>query len=163
MFDTIDEFVRVWADESATTRRVLQELSDETVVYRPHSSVRSLGELAWHVVTAIREIAGLTGLPLTGPDKSMAAPERAGPIQAAYQSAAHELARLVRARWSADDLDQIDAVYGEAWPRRQTLDTLVRHEIHHRGQIALMLRLAGSRVPSIYGPSRDEWEPGRPR
>ncbi|MCP4249092.1 MAG: hypothetical protein GY778_18765, partial [bacterium] len=87
MFDSIDEFVRVWAGESATTRRVLQELSDETLVYRPHSSVRSLGELAWHVVTAIREIAGLTGLPLTGPDKSMPTPGRAAAIQAAYRSA----------------------------------------------------------------------------
>jgi len=29
-------------------------------------------------------------------------------------------------------------------------------EVHHRGQLTVYLRLAGGKVPSIYGPSRDE-------
>jgi uncharacterized damage-inducible protein DinB len=28
--------------------------------------------------------------------------------------------------------------------------------IHHRGQLSVYMRLAGARVPSIYGPSGDE-------
>ena len=29
-------------------------------------------------------------------------------------------------------------------------------EAHHRGQLTVYLRLAGGKVPSIYGPSGDE-------
>jgi uncharacterized damage-inducible protein DinB len=29
-------------------------------------------------------------------------------------------------------------------------------QIHHRGQLTVHLRMAGGRVPSIYGPSKDE-------
>ncbi|MDQ3419050.1 MAG: DinB family protein [Acidobacteriota bacterium] len=30
-----------------------------------------------------------------------------------------------------------------------------RHTVHHRGQLSAYLRAAGSKVPSIYGPSAD--------
>ena len=33
---------------------------------------------------------------------------------------------------------------------------LLHDEIHHRGQFSIYLRMAGAKVPSIYGPSADE-------
>ena len=33
---------------------------------------------------------------------------------------------------------------------------LLHDEIHHRGQFSVYLRMAGGKVPSIYGPSSDE-------
>jgi uncharacterized damage-inducible protein DinB len=33
---------------------------------------------------------------------------------------------------------------------------VMNHLIHHRGQLSVYLRLTGSKVPSIYGPSGDE-------
>jgi len=33
---------------------------------------------------------------------------------------------------------------------------VMNHMIHHRGQLSVYLRLTGSKVPSIYGPSADE-------
>jgi uncharacterized damage-inducible protein DinB len=32
----------------------------------------------------------------------------------------------------------------------------VRDQIHHRGQMSVYVRLAGGKVPSIYGPTADE-------
>jgi uncharacterized damage-inducible protein DinB len=32
----------------------------------------------------------------------------------------------------------------------------MNHMIHHRGQLSVFLRLAGAKVPAIYGPSADE-------
>ena len=32
----------------------------------------------------------------------------------------------------------------------------VQDQIHHRGQFSVYLRLAGAKVPSIYGPTADE-------
>ena len=33
---------------------------------------------------------------------------------------------------------------------------LLHHLIHHRGQLTLMSRLAGGKVPGLYGPTREE-------
>ncbi len=33
---------------------------------------------------------------------------------------------------------------------------VLRHSIHHRGQLSVYLRMMGEKVPSIYGPSADE-------
>ena len=33
---------------------------------------------------------------------------------------------------------------------------IMNHIIHHRGQFSVYLRMAGGKVPSIYGPSADE-------
>ena len=34
--------------------------------------------------------------------------------------------------------------------------TSLMDQVHHRGQFSVYLRLAGAKVPSIYGPSADE-------
>ncbi|HEU0053964.1 MAG TPA: DinB family protein, partial [Longimicrobium sp.] len=33
---------------------------------------------------------------------------------------------------------------------------LLHDQIHHRGQFSIYLRIAGGKVPSIYGPTADE-------
>jgi uncharacterized damage-inducible protein DinB len=33
---------------------------------------------------------------------------------------------------------------------------VMNHLIHHRGQLAAFYRIAGVKVPSLYGPSKDE-------
>ena len=41
--------------------------------------------------------------------------------------------------------------------RRADILWLTLHDmIHHRGQFSIYLRMAGGKVPSIYGPSGDE-------
>jgi len=36
------------------------------------------------------------------------------------------------------------------------LQTLVVHQIHHRGQMSVLMRQAGLVPPGIYGPTREE-------
>jgi uncharacterized damage-inducible protein DinB len=35
---------------------------------------------------------------------------------------------------------------------------VLNHNVHHRGQLTVYLRLAGASVPALYGPSADEQE-----
>ena len=43
--------------------------------------------------------------------------------------------------------------------RMDVLWFLLNDQIHHRGQFSVYLRMAGAKVPSIYGPSKDEpWQ-----
>ena len=48
-------------------------------------------------------------------------------------------------------------MYGESWKRGFTLDVLVRHQTHHRGQMTVLMRQAGLRVPGVCGPAREDW------
>jgi uncharacterized damage-inducible protein DinB len=48
-------------------------------------------------------------------------------------------------------------MYGMKWPRGTTLYILLSHEIHHRGQMSVLMRQAGLKLPSIYGPTREAW------
>jgi uncharacterized damage-inducible protein DinB len=43
--------------------------------------------------------------------------------------------------------------------RQDFLWLMLNDMIHHRGQFSVYLRMAGGKVPSIYGPSKDEpWQ-----
>ena len=35
---------------------------------------------------------------------------------------------------------------------------MVKHEVHHRAQMTVLMRQAGLAVPGIYGPAAEEWE-----
>ena len=48
-------------------------------------------------------------------------------------------------------------MYGETWKRGRTLGALVNHQIHHRGQMTVLMRQAGLEVPGVYGPAKEEW------
>lgn len=48
-------------------------------------------------------------------------------------------------------------MYGETWAIGVTLSALIDHQIHHRGQMTVLMRQAGLKVPGIYGPSREDW------
>ena len=38
-----------------------------------------------------------------------------------------------------------------------SLQVLVVHQAHHRGQMTVLMRQAGLTVPGVYGPAREEW------
>jgi len=48
-------------------------------------------------------------------------------------------------------------MYGDRWKRGVTLLALLMHQAHHRGQMTVVMRLAGLKVPALYGPAREEW------
>ncbi len=46
---------------------------------------------------------------------------------------------------------------GEDWQNGASLRFSLRHEIHHRGQMTVLMRQAGLRVPDVLGPTREDW------
>jgi uncharacterized damage-inducible protein DinB len=41
-------------------------------------------------------------------------------------------------------------------PLADFVNFMTHDQIHHRGQLSVYLRMAGGKVPAIYGPSADE-------
>jgi len=163
MFRSLDDFHGEFRNHRESTLKILSALSDESLRQRAAEGHRTLGGMAWHIVTSIPEMMNRTGLALSSVDAESMPPKTAAEIVAAYEAAADELEKSVRARWTDASLAQLDDMYGMQWPRGLTLSILLDHEIHHRGQMTVLMRQAGLKVPGIFGPAKEEWrEAGMP-
>jgi uncharacterized damage-inducible protein DinB len=74
-----------------------------------------------------------------------------------YESAARAVGEAVAENWTEAMLTENIPMYGEQWPRGNMLWALMAHQAHHRGQMTVLMRQAGLKVPGIYGPAREEW------
>lgn len=158
MYRSIEDFSADYAEERESTLKVLRALTDESLEQRVRPGGRSAGRLGWHLAVSIPQIAKEAGIP--GVEGSMdddAVPSSASQIVAAYESASTSFIDAVRAGWADAQLAEKIEMYGQHWTRAATLAMLVKHEIHHRAQITVLMRQAGLAVPGCYGPSAEEW------
>jgi uncharacterized damage-inducible protein DinB len=44
-----------------------------------------------------------------------------------------------------------------SWTKAFVLVSLLQHSCHHRGQMTVLMRQAGLKVPGVYGPAKEEW------
>lgn len=157
MYRAIEDFQQNWAAESAATLKLLRALTDASLQQPVEPNGRTLGRIAWHIVLSIGEMLGRTGLAIESLNPETPVPATAAEIADAYARIAAHAAVLIRDTWTdANLLDEMD-MYGERWTNGFTLAALCGHEIHHRGQLTVLMRQAGLSVPGIYGPSREEW------
>ncbi len=84
-------------------------------------------------------------------------PARAADVVSAYESSSRSLLAEIGARWDDAALLAEDEMYGDKWARGFTLLALVMHQAHHRGQMTVLMRQAGLKVPGVYGPALEEW------
>ncbi|MFH5185022.1 DinB family protein [Paenibacillus sp. TAB 01] len=157
MFRTIDEFVATWQHESSSTQKILDALTDASLQQPVSPEDRTLGRIAWHIVTTLHEMLSRTGLIFEAVEDESGVPAGAKEIADSYRKASQALVAAMREQWTDASLLETKDMYGEQWPIHTTLSILVAHQTHHRGQITVLMRQAGLRVPGVYGPSREEW------
>jgi len=150
------EYLDLRNREFQTTLRVLQAYPEDKIDLQPAEKSRTAGDLARTLAMEERVISivietGATNmnLPKLEVAHSMAA------IIAAWHEAARANTELI-GRLSAADLSRIVDFYGMRITLGDALWIELLDHIHHRGQFSVYLRLAGARVPSIYGPTADE-------
>jgi len=157
MFHTIAEFSSAWQAESASTLKVMQALTDASLAQKVTPEGRSLGRLAWHLVQTLGEMGAQAGLSVEGASEKAPQPPTAAAISEAYEAGAAAVGKAVTSAWKDDDLALEIDMYGEKWTRAMSLRALIQHEVHHRGQMTVLMRQAGLTVPGVYGPAREEW------
>lgn len=157
MFKTVDEFVEEWTLESKGTLRMLQALTDASLTQPVWEEGRNLGRLAWHIAFSPYEMLTRTGLRLTEPGREEEVPASSADIAAAYERSASSIADAVREQWRDGDLATRHDMYGEPWSNSLTLRILIQHEVHHRGQLSVLMRQAGLRPVDLYGPVLEDW------
>jgi uncharacterized damage-inducible protein DinB len=157
MFRTVKDFISEYRQLNERTGKIFGELTNSNLNQAIKAGYRTLGQLAWHLVVTVPEMMGRTGLPVSSVDHDALPPKTATAILKSYRQVSQELTDAIKANWTDDTLLQSDDMYGEAWMRGKTLFSLITHEIHHVGQMTVLLRQAGAQVPGLYGPSKEEW------
>jgi len=157
MYRRIEDFVRGWEYEAESTGKAIGALTDASLAQSVTKDHRTLGRLAWHLAQTIPEMMNRTGLSVTGVDPHAPVPGTLAAIKNAYADASASLLNEVKGKWDDAALEVEDNMYGEDWKRGLTLTALMMHQAHHRGQMTVLMRQAGLKVPGIYGPAMEDW------
>ncbi len=157
MYRSIREFLVDWDFEAAATAKVLDALTDASLAQQVAPKDRTLGRIAWHLVQTLPEMPGHAGLKVAGPAHDAPPPASAKAIAAAYRAADADFRRALPAAWKDSMLEDDVPMYGQVWKRGLVLAALMAHQVHHRGQMTVLMRQAGLKPPGIYGPAREDW------
>lgn len=156
-------FLENYDREHETTMRVLRAYPEDQLDLKPSPKSNSARDLAW--IFVLERYLGIKvwhdefarGLVKGDAPK---APEKWSELLAALEQAHGEFRNLVE---SAADEALHEQVHFFTAPKTMgpisRLDWiwfLLHDQIHHRGQFSVYLRIAGGKVPSIYGPTADE-------
>ena len=149
--------------EAATTRKMLGRIPAENFDWKPHEKSMAMGRLATHVADMFSWIPGTLEADELDFAKGYDEPKPAN---------AEELVALLdkNAAAAEESLKKTDdANFMKTWTLRNGDQILLQmpkiavlrgmvmnHIVHHRGQLAVYLRLNDIPVPAIYGPSADE-------
>lgn len=154
------EFAVRFAAEHATTMRVLRAIPDSESNFRPHTRSASALEVA---ATLDREQAAIVSV-LNGTwSMPPSFPAPADTWEDALQRIDGDGAAVLAALSAIPATRLGESVPFFTGPRtvapvaiREMLWFWLLDMVHHRGQLSVYVRMAGGRVPAIYGPSADE-------
>lgn len=158
MFRKLDDFYKNWKYESEATVKIFNALTDESLGQAVNEEHRSLARLAAHITQTIPEMLARNGLKIEGPEYDSTQPATVSALVAGFEKASASLIDQIKSGWTDETLLVEDDMYGEMWARGFTLTALIMHQAHHRGQMTVLMRQAGLKVPGVYGPSLEEWE-----
>jgi uncharacterized damage-inducible protein DinB len=150
-----EQILNVRAFEFATTMRVLKAYPEDKLEMRPAEKSRSAREL---IRTFIAEEyvcgAAMRGEPIRGlAGESL--PDSLKDLLEVFDRIHNEVQQVI-AQAADEEMDRVMDFYGHQLTVREVMWAELHDQIHHRGQFSVYLRLAGARVPSIYGPTADE-------
>ena len=152
--------------EEARSKRALEQVPEGKRDWKPHERSMNLGyltEIVANIHSWVAMAVNQDELDLNPPDGPKYKPEplltRAALLSALEKSTAAARAALQTA--TDERLSQpwrllVATKVVMEMPRHVMIRDIINHSAHHRGQLTVYLRLLGSTVPALYGPSADE-------
>ncbi|MGB9691334.1 MAG: DinB family protein [Candidatus Sumerlaeaceae bacterium] len=153
------EFRKKFYVDGLRTQRLAQVFDDSDLAVKPAEGSMTMAELLAHIIASRNFLRGVFAeeAPTTELFKIPLAIESAAALR-------RELARSWRAVLDALDgaedvwLAQTISPFGPDWEmsRLEMADLMLEHEIHHRGQLSVYVRVAGKTPPELYTPVTEE-------
>ena len=152
--------------QAPVTRRFLERLPEDKLMWKPHEKSMTAGQLAYHLATVPGGVVRLVqNNPARFPEKfEFPQPASVQEILAALDGSVATVREVLTAFDDAAMEETWRLVAGDrellAQPRREFLrDVMLSHWYQHRGQFSVYLRILNVPVPASWGPSGDEPPP----
>ncbi|MGH7469973.1 MAG: DinB family protein [Longimicrobiales bacterium] len=152
------DFLTYFENVRARTQRVVNCIPRDRIDWRPAQGMFSFADLVRHLAATERFMFGenvqcqASRYPGHGPEL---ADGYDGVLE--YLRRMHAETVAIMSRLSAEDLARrCSTPGGIEIPVWKWLRSMIEHEVHHRGQIYLMLRLLGVDSPPLYGLTSEE-------
>ncbi|MBS2970281.1 DinB family protein [Metabacillus sp. KIGAM252] len=158
MFTTVNDFLNEWQQESLLTQKTLDVLTDESLSQEVSPELYSIGSVAWHITGSVYYFPSQIGVEFEHPDLQKKAPESAAEIKETYITLSQRLTEALPDQVTDERMHEVMDLFGYKLPVQGVLRLFIQHQAHHRAQLTVLMRLAGLKVPGIYGPSKEEWE-----
>jgi len=150
--------------EAKTTRRVLERVPTDKLSWQPHAKSMSLGQLAQHIALIPGNMVRMSqqdGVDMSTRKMEYVSGETTTAILATLDASAAAAQQWMTELDDAKAKETWRMTFGDreifAIPRVAMLRTMILHHlIHHRGELAVYLRLLDVPVQVIYGKSADE-------
>ena len=160
----LESLIAEYANETKTTRRLLERIPADQLEWRPHPKSFTAGGLGSHIVECMGWLESIFGHDEIDFDPSTFKPYHAASLPAllaAFDEKAADGNRILagldeaalRTPWRLKVRGKVRVERPKAEAFR---DFTVSHLIHHRGQLSVYLRLLEVPVPGAYGPTADE-------
>ena len=154
-------FLETWEREAAVTLKVLRNYPAAKADLKPSEKSKDAKDLAWTFVFEGFGASQAAEGDFKFPPPDM--PPKPGTWEGVVQECERGFQWLADKVRAADEAFLNTTVKAATGPKQMSdvrrLDFLwqiLSDQIHHRGQFTVYLRMAGGKVPSIYGPSADE-------
>jgi uncharacterized damage-inducible protein DinB len=146
--------------ESGKTKKVLRAYPSTQAEFRPHERSNDAMQLAW---TFLMEQHMLLNALRSQQVLGAARPDRPATWDAMVGAVEAKLDEVVAELESPNNPELEGSVEFFTGPQQRGhyqltdfADFMLFDQIHHRGQMSVYLRMAGGKVPALYGPSDDE-------
>ena len=161
MFDSL---VGELEQEAEATRRFLERVPENKLSWKPHDKSMSLGQLALHVASipaTMADWASRDAFDAMNANFDPPTPKSTTELLSTLEDS------LKKAKQVLSDFNDAQAMSNwtltKAGEKKFTIPRLMmvrslmlNHLYHHRGQLAVYLRMVDVPVPATYGPSADE-------
>jgi predicted dithiol-disulfide oxidoreductase (DUF899 family)/uncharacterized damage-inducible protein DinB len=162
--EVIEAVIGEFRAEVVTTRRILERVPADKLLWTPHGKSMTLGQLALHIATIPDRVSALAQL--DGIDGSQVnfvppQPKDLAEVLAAFESGVVDGEKRLRSMTDEVAMGTWTMRVGDktifTMPRAGIVRTIMlNHWYHHRGQLSVYLRLLDVPVPVVYGRSADE-------
>ncbi|MFC5466108.1 DinB family protein [Lederbergia graminis] len=157
MYVTIADFIREWKWEASLTEKVLDGLTDDSLQQKVYPEGRTLGRIAWHFTTNIPEYLTHFGFKIDTDYDGENVPTSAVDIANTFKDISALVPKLLEQQWTDESLLEVQIAFGREETNTQILMGLIKHIIHHRGQVTVLMRQAGLKPFGVYGPPKEDW------
>ncbi|WP_141994264.1 DinB family protein [Bacillus sp. B4EP4a] len=157
MYITIADFIKEWNKEAILTQNVLDSLTDDSLEQQVYPEGRTLGRIAWHFTTNIPDYLAHFGLKIDRIESSENVPSSAQEIAITFKNVSSHAAKIIEQQWTDESLGQIQEAFGRQETNASILMGLIKHIVHHRGQVTVLMRQAGIKPSGVYGPPKEDW------